>query len=75
MTDFTLHHYVLRGDMAEALTDNPEQTMWVLGEIAGRMSTDELVEHLEMADDQDVLVRFLKELAEKIRADMEGRDR
>lgn len=73
MTDFILHHYVLRSDMVEALTDNPEQTTWVLGEIAGRMSTDELIEHLEMAEDQDVLVLFLEELAEKIRADMEGR--
>ncbi len=74
MTDFALQHHVLRGDMAEALADNPEQTMWVLGEIAGLMSTDELVEHLEMAEDQEVIVLFLEELEEKIRADMEGRD-
>ena len=74
MTDFTFYQHVLRGDMVEALTENPEQTVWVLGEIAGRMDTRDLVEHIDNVEDEDVLVAFLEELAEQIRADMEARN-
>ncbi len=40
MSDFSIHTQILRDQMVEALTDNPEQLAYVLAEIACRMPSD-----------------------------------
>ena len=57
----------LRGEMAEALANNPEQLVWVLGELSARVSVDELMEEIDGVDaDLGKMAEFYRRFADAL---------
>lgn len=67
MSDFYMSAGFLRGEMAAALANNPEQLAWVLGELSERVNVEELMEEIDGVDaDLGKMAEFYRELAEAL---------
>ena len=68
MSDFHMSADFLRGQMAQALADNPEQAIWVLAELTDLIHTPEdLQEHVSNMDQPpECVATFYRRLADLI---------
>ena len=71
MSDFFMQAGFHRDQMADALTDNPEHLMYVLGCIADTLeettSFYEMIEHHEQVMDKERFAKFFTDLAKQVR--------
>ena len=66
MSDFYIDVGILRDQAASALCNNPEQLAYVLGEIAGNLRPEDLIEHDHMFEDPTKAGIFLRALADHL---------
>jgi hypothetical protein len=71
MSDFYLHIGIPRGDLALALSDNPEQALWVLAELADMLSIKELREHAAELSPAPDVAAFYRAFADAVDPDIE----
>lgn len=74
MSDFYLDVGILRGQFVDALIDNDEQFVWVLGEITDRANAERLATEFEVFNhdhDPVKVADFWLEFSQHIRAQAE----
>ena len=64
MSDFHMSADFLRGQIADALSDNVEQAVWVFGALAAELHLDEIEEFIDNIDqDPKQVAQFYRDFA------------